>query len=40
MGAWFFRPPGNGMHPTRTSAALIINGSIGRVMPGIMRYQC
>jgi len=24
------------MHPTRNSAALIINGSSGRVMPGVM----
>jgi len=25
----------NGMHPTRNSAALIITGSSGRVMPGV-----
>jgi len=26
------------MHPTRNSAALIIKGSSGRVMPGVMRF--
>ena len=29
--------PNNGMHPTRNSAALIIKGSSGRVMPGVRR---
>ena len=28
-------PSNNGMHPTRNSAALIIKGSSGRVMPGV-----
>ena len=29
-------PHNSGMHPTRNSAALIITGSSGRVMPGVM----
>lgn len=28
-------PSNNGMHPTRNSAALILYGSGGRVMPGV-----
>ncbi len=32
-----YPPPNNGMHPTRKSAALIVNGSSGRVMPGVRR---
>ena len=39
--AWPFIMPfaavmsNNGMHPTRNSAALILNGNSGRVMPGV-----
>ena len=29
----------NGMHPTRNSAALIIEGSSGRVMPGVRQLR-
>lgn len=33
--ASFEAAPNNGMHPTRNSAALILYGSSGRVMPGV-----
>ena len=32
-------PPNIGMHPTRNSAALKLNLSGGRVMPGVMPHR-
>jgi hypothetical protein len=39
LAAHFHAASNNGMHLTRISAALISNGSGGRLMPGVMRHE-